>query len=180
VSSGAHDDKSRQRGSIKSHEVLKAVVSETGTKRVAHDLRVSTSLVYKWCEEPPPELGDEGSGARNPLDRLDCLYRATQDRRPIEWLCRRAGGYFVETNQETGEERTEGYIKQTQTLLAEFSDLLRVLSEAIASEGRVDLGEAEEIRRKWDRLQGRGEAFVRACERGHYDPERTDSGPDAT
>ncbi len=37
---------------MKSHEVLKQVIEEVGAKRVAADLKVSNSLVYKWCQEP--------------------------------------------------------------------------------------------------------------------------------
>ena len=65
------------------------------------------------------------------------------------------------------------YVKHTQALLSEFSELLQVLSESIEHEGRIDAAEAKEIRRQWQRLQGRGEAFVRACEHGHFDPERS-------
>ena len=46
------------------------------------------------------------------------------------------------------------------------------MSDSIAHEGRIDQREAAEIRRQWQRLQGRGEAFVRACESGHFDPKR--------
>jgi hypothetical protein len=42
-------------------------------------------------------------------------------------------------------------------LLSEFSDLPEVLSDSIENEGR---------------LQARGEAFVQACEEGHFDPDR--------
>ena len=45
---------------MKSHEVLKRVVESVGTKQVAHDLGVSSSLVYKWCSEPAKELGEDG------------------------------------------------------------------------------------------------------------------------
>ena len=80
---------------MKSHDVLKAVIETIGTKQVASDLRVSTSLIYKWCAEPPTEAGDDASGARNPLDRLIQIFESTGDRRPIEWLCVRADGFFV-------------------------------------------------------------------------------------
>ena len=36
---------------MKSHEVLKRAVDKVGTKRAAADIDVSTSLVYKWCEQ---------------------------------------------------------------------------------------------------------------------------------
>ncbi len=51
--------------------------------------------------------------------------------------------------------------------------MLQVMSDSIAHEGRVDAREAAEIRRQWHRLQARGEAFVRACEDGNFDPDRS-------
>lgn len=157
---------------MKSHEVLKSVVERAGAKQVAHDLGVSSSLVYKWCADPPSEPGAEGSGARNPLDRLISMVESTGDRRPIEWLCSRVGGYFVESPSEEDLHVDAEYVKNTQRLLARFSELLQVLSESIASEGRIDEGEAARIRAQWQRLQGRGEAFVQACESGVFDPTR--------
>ncbi|MBW2713838.1 MAG: hypothetical protein JRC77_08815 [Deltaproteobacteria bacterium] len=156
---------------MKSHEVLKEVIETVGTKQVAYDLRVSTSLVYKWCAEPPADLGEDGSGARNPLDRIVNLIESTGNPRLVEWLCLQHGGYFVE-NMELEEPIGEAYISHTRTLLAEFSELLQVMSDSIASEGRIDAKEALEIRRQWHRLQGRGEGFVRACETGVFDPDR--------
>ncbi len=157
---------------MKSWEVLKRVVESAGTKRVASDLGVSSSLVYKWCAEPPAEAGDEGSGARNPLDRLVSLVRSTGDRRPIEWLCAQTGGYFGEIADVEEEAFDEEYIKHTQALLVHFSELLQVLSDSIGNEGRIDPGEAAAIRRQWHKLAGRAEAFVRACEEGRFDPPR--------
>jgi hypothetical protein len=98
------------------------------------------------------------------------LCASTGDRRPIEWLCGEVGGFFVEATEADDETVDASYIKHTQTLLAEFSDLLQILSDSIAHESRIDAGEAAKIRRHWRRLQGQGEAFVRACERGHFDP----------
>lgn len=157
---------------MKSHELLKRVVENVGTKQVAHDLRVSSSLVYKWCTEPPAVVGDDGSGARNPLDRILQLLQSTGDRRLLEWLCGEAGGYFADRVHPDSEPMDQRYIDQTRKLLGQFSELLQVMSEAIAHEGRIDRAEAAEIRRQWQRLQGRGEGFVRACEDGVFDPDR--------
>ena len=157
---------------MRAYEVLRHVVEGVGTKQVASDLRVSSSLVYKWCQEPPEEEGDDGSGARNPLDRLMALCASTGDRRLVEWLCGEVGGFFVEAVEIPEGTVDATYIKHTQALLSQFSDLLQILSESIAHEGRVDADEAAEIRRQWRRLQGQGEAFVRSCERGHFDPQR--------
>jgi hypothetical protein len=155
---------------LKSHEILKQVVEGVGTKRVASDLRVSTSLVYKWCS--PPGDDDDMSGARNPLDRLMQLCESTGDRRPVEWLCQNAGGYFVESSGEEPHEIDAEYLRRTQTLLRDFSSLLQVMSDSIANEGRIDDREARQIRMHWQKLQSQGEGFVRSCEKGHFDPDR--------
>ncbi|MEE3331433.1 MAG: phage regulatory CII family protein [Myxococcota bacterium] len=159
---------------MKYHSVLKNVVEAVGAKQVAYDLKISSSLVYKWCAEPPAELGDDGSGARNPLDRLMELHASTNDSRPIEWLCSQIGGYYVPRSELGDESIDNAYIQHTQTLLAQFSDLLQALSESISHEGRIDEAESTRIRREWQLLQGRGEAFVHACEIGRFDPDRTE------
>ena len=156
---------------MKSHEVLKQVIEEVGAKRVAADLKVSNSLVYKWCQEPPDDREDERSGTRNPLDRLITLLASTSDRRPIESLCTQAGGFFVQPVEASEVEVDRRYIDHTRTLLTEFSELLQVLSDSMAHESRIDEGEAAEIRTQWQRLQGYGEAFVRACESGRFDTQ---------
>ena len=157
---------------MKSHEVLKQVVEGAGTKQVASDLKVSTSLVYKWCADPGDPDDIDASGARNPLDRIMHLCESTADRRPVEWLCQQVGGYFVASPESEPEHPNVEYLNHTQALLGEFSNLLHVISESIANEGRIDNDEAARIRRQWQTLQSHGEAFVRACERGFYDPDR--------
>jgi hypothetical protein len=151
---------------MESHDVLKRVIETIGTKQVASDLKVSTSLVYKWCAEP----GEDASGARNPLDRLIQLHDSTSDRRPIEWLCTQAGGFFVQSVETEPETIDEAYVSHTQRLLAEFSELLRTVAESMAHEGRIDAGESKQIRAKWQSLQSCAESFVKACERGSFDP----------
>ncbi len=156
---------------MKSHEVLKQVVEAVGTKRVASDLKVSTSLVYKWCAEPTdPEGERDPSGARNPLDRIVHLCDSTGDRRAVEWLCTEVGGYFVESPDVDLSDVPSECIRHTQSLLAQFSELLQVISTSLANEGRIDELESRQIRRQWHQLQSQGEAFVRACEGGLFDP----------
>jgi hypothetical protein len=143
-----------------------------GAKQVAFDLRVSSSLVYKWCSAPG-ERGDmDATGARNPLDRIVQICESTRSRRPIEWLCGQLGGYFVENPDAEPEELDVEFLRHTQELVGRFSQLLNVLSASIANEGRIDDEESTEIRRQWRELQSHGEAFVRACEWGHFDPHR--------
>ncbi len=158
---------------MKSHEVLKQVIEAVGTKQVASDLKVSSSLVYKWCAEPTDADGErDPSGARNPLDRVVHLCESTGDRRAIEWLCRQVSGYFVEDPDVDVSEVPGECIRHTQSLLAKFSELLQVISGSLANEGRIDEPESRLIRRQWHDLQSQGEAFVRACESGRFDPNR--------
>jgi hypothetical protein len=100
------------------------------------------------------------------------LLASTDDRRPIEWLCGQAGGLFVVPLHASDSEVDKRYIDHTRKLLAEFSDLLQVMSDSMAHENRIDEAEADEIRTQWQRLQGYGESFVRACEAGRFDPQR--------
>jgi hypothetical protein len=158
---------------MKSHEVLKHAIEAIGTKQVASDLKVSSSLVYKSCAETLDGDGErDPSGARNPLDRIVQLCDSTGDRRAVEWLCEQLGGYFVEDSDAAVTELPGECIRHTQSLLSEFSALLQVISESIANEGRIDENESGQIRHQWRQLQSQGEAFVRACESGAFDPRR--------
>ena len=149
---------------MKSHELLRQVIQPYGVKKIAHELRVSSSLVYKWCEEDD----EEGSGARNPLDRILKLVESSGDRQPVEWLCQRTGGTYVPNPVVDLAGYDVEFIAHTQQLLDNFSQLLRTMSQAMADDGRVDDDESETIRREWDRLKGAAEAFVQACERGMF------------
>lgn len=158
---------------MKSHEVLREAIESVGAKQVAFDLRVSSSLVYKWCSEP----GDvDASGARNPLDRVLQLCESTRSRAPAEWLCAQLGGYFVDDPDAEPEELDAEFLRQTQHMVERFSKLLAVMSSSIANEGRIDAEEAASIRREWRELQSHGEALVRGCEAGIFDPARDDRG----
>ena len=156
---------------MKSHELLREVVEEVGVKEVAFDLRVSTSLVYKWCADPGDGDSD-ASGARNPLDRLLQVCGSTHSRRPVEWLCGQLGGYFVENPDIEPEEIDGEFVEHTQEIIGRFSTLLAVMSASMSKESRIDAREAVDIRRQWRELQSRAEAFVRGCEEGFFDPER--------
>ena len=155
---------------MRSFEVLREVVEPVGNKQVAFDLRVSNSLVYKWCSEPGEV---DASGARNPLDRVLQICESTHSRRPVEWLCARLGGYFVEDPDSEEEELDAEFLRHTQQLVERFSSLLGVMSASMTNESRIDAEEARIIRAQWRELQSHGEALVRGCEDGVFDPERT-------
>ncbi|MDG1357075.1 MAG: hypothetical protein P8P36_02660, partial [Akkermansiaceae bacterium] len=77
---------------MKSHDVLKSAFENSSPKTIAAELGVSLSLVYKWAQEPT----DNGSGSRNPLDRIIEIYDHTQHEPIIEWLCEQCDGYYVQ------------------------------------------------------------------------------------
>ena len=160
---------------MKSHEAIDEAVRKVGVKQVAWRLRVSSSLVYKWCQPRGRGPAPEASGTRNPLDRVAALWDCTGDVGLLDWLCRRADGFFVPDPTPDHPLDAE-YVAQTQQLIKRFSELLTTLSESIIDDGRVDPKEARRIRRHWQELKRRGESFAVACERGVFGPDAP-SGP---
>lgn len=148
---------------MESHEVLKEALRKTSPKAVAADLGVSLSLVYKWAEKP----SDNGSGSRNPLDRLQQIIELSGDTGIIEWLCRRQGGSFVRDPETVP--REQGHLfERTQQIIGQFSSLLQGIAEAVEDHS-VTKQEADQIRQCWDKLKSEGETFVRACEAGYFE-----------
>jgi hypothetical protein len=156
---------------MNSHEVLKKSVSDLGVKSVASDLGLSTSLIYKWCQ---PTDSEDASGAENPLDRLARVHELTGDRGPIEWLCQQADGYFVE-NIAPEDIDAIPLLHMTRRIVREFSDVLDVLTESIDNDGQIDLDEAQQIRKEWEKLKSTAESFVSSCEKGIYIDEGGES-----
>jgi hypothetical protein len=150
---------------MRSHEVLQKMIKPVGAKAVASHLRLSTPLIYKWCEAGADE---NGAGAANPLDRLTRLMEATNSVAPLDWLCERTGSFRV-VNPLLEPCAVEGVLAASQTILKEFSDVLEAVSEGYSNGSRIDAEEAVRIRREWEELKRVGEAFVRACEAGLYD-----------
>ena len=56
---------------MESHELLQEVFQKCSAKQIAGELGLSLSMIYKWAE---PDDGG-GSGAVNPLDRIEALVR---------------------------------------------------------------------------------------------------------
>lgn len=140
---------------MKSHEVLKETVDTLGAKKVAADLGISLSLLYKWSE-PTDE-----SGAQNPLDRVAQLSKITNDPRCVMWLCQQMNGVYVKNPASLGGK--SDVLRATQRLLKEFSDVLMAVSLAW-EDSRVTTAEAEKIRAEWDELKSIAETFVLSCE----------------
>ncbi len=148
---------------MKSHELLREVLKTTSAKQVAADMGLSLSLIYKWAETPNPELG---TGAANPLDRVDQLIQSTQDPRVIHWICQRAGGFYVK-NPKTHHAHPDFLIPATNQIVQEFADLLAVIAKA-AGDNLIDTGEAKTIRKRWEDLKAVTETFVACCEQGNF------------
>lgn len=153
---------------MESHEVMRKAVAQVGAKKVAAALKVSTSLVYKWSEAPPEE-GNDSSGTRNPLDRVAALLQCTGAPCLVDWLCAEANGYFVANPDAEAVQVDASCLEHTQKMIQDFSELLRVISQSVADDGRVDRKEAEIIRQEWHDLKRYAEGFVRACEAGCFD-----------
>jgi len=148
-----------------SHEILREVFQRCSPKRVASELGLSLSMIYKWAEPPDHAAG---SGSTNPLDRLDGLYQCTKDTRLIQWLCQRAGGFFI-LNPKTKNPHPEFLMPATNEIVQEFADLLSVISAA-AADNQITEAEATKIRERWEELKSVTENFVACCEKGNFRP----------
>ncbi|MFT3869574.1 MAG: hypothetical protein QM715_14055 [Nibricoccus sp.] len=147
---------------MQSHELLKEVFKKTSAKQIAADMALSLSLIYKWTEVPEDE---SGHGANNPLDRIDQLLRITGDKRIAQWVCERAGGFFI-TNPEAVP-HTHALIPATNSIVQEFADMLQVIASAAADQ-EVSAVEAKTIRARWEELKSVTEGFVHAAEQGKF------------
>jgi hypothetical protein len=116
------------RALMQSHELLREVFQKSSVKQVAADLGLSLSMLYKWAE---PDEGD-GSGTINPLDRIEGLIRSTDDRRLVQWICERAGGFFIR-NPKHHQPHPDYLIPATNEIVQEFADLLAVIAGAAAN-----------------------------------------------
>ena len=154
---------------MQSYEVLREAAEKVGVKALAADLRLSPALVYKWCQESS-ETDPDSSGARNPLDRLAEIIRATGDTRVANWLCHEAGGFCVGNPRPSERAVDEELLITTQRMVQEFGELLGTVSRSIRDDGYISSDEADHIRRAWESLKSVNESFVVACERGVYHP----------
>src|SRR5438477_217387 len=108
-----------------SHELLKDLLQKTSAKQIAAETGLSLSLIYKWTEP-----SDEASGASNPLDRIGQLLKITGDVRVAQWVCERAGGFFIRNTKKLAS--TPELIPATHVILQEFADMLAVIAQASA------------------------------------------------
>jgi hypothetical protein len=150
---------------MQSHELLREVFQQCSPKQVAAELGLSLSMIYKWAE-PLDQVA--GSGSTNPLDRIDALLRCTNDRRLVQWICQRAGGFFI-LNPKTNKAHPSYLIPATNEIVQEFADLLSVVAAA-AADNQITPAEAKQIRARWEELKSVTEGFVACCEEGNFSP----------
>ena len=148
---------------MQSHEILREVFQTCSPKQVAAQLGLSLSMIYKWAE--PVDLA-AGSGSTNPLDRIDALLRCTNDRRIVQWICQRSGGFFI-LNPKTDKPHPSYLIPATNEIVQEFADLLAVVADA-AHDNQITQKESEQIRARWEELKSVTESFVACCEEGNF------------
>jgi len=153
---------------MQSHELLKEVLKKTSAKQIAADMGLSLSLIYKWAEPP---LDETGSGANNPLDRIEQLLRITEDPRIAQWVCERAGGFFIANPSH--KPHSFQLIPFTNNIVQEFADMLGVIAVA-AADNTITPQEAKSIRRRWEDLKSVTEGFVHSCEGGNFGALQSD------
>lgn len=146
-----------------SHELLREVFQKCSAKTIAAELGLSLSMIYKWAEPPDPAAG---SGTANPLDRIEALQRVTNDPRLVQWVCQRAGGFYIK-NPKTTNAHPEFLIPATNEIIQEFADLLAVVAKAVA-DNQITKEESEDIRGRWEELKSVTEGFVQCCEQGNF------------
>jgi hypothetical protein len=157
---------------MQSHELMREVLEKKKPKDIAADLDLSTSMIYKWAE---PSVA--GSGIGNPLDRIEALLKSTGDQRLVQWICQRAGGFFIQNPESTP--HPHQLIPATNQIVQEFADLLAVIANATANE-KITAAESKQIRARWEELKTVTESFVAGCEQGDFDPLRKHATKRAT
>jgi hypothetical protein len=156
---------------MQSHELLREVFQRTNPKEAASSLNLSLSMIYKWTE-PPRE---PNSGAMNPLDRVAALLECTKDHRIAQWVCQRAGGFFI-ANPAAKRLDKQHLMPATNQIVQEFADLLAVVASA-AADNQITPQEAQRIRASWEELKSVTEGFVRCCEQGDFGPLKDTPSP---
>ena len=146
---------------MESHEVLRDVFQKISPKAAAAELGLSLSMVYKWAE--PPE---HRSGAANPLDRVAALMQCSNDTQIAQWICQKAGGFFVK-NPRPDSMHPLHLVPAMHTVVQDFADLLSVMAAA-AHDNQITTAEAKTIRSRWEELKCVTEEFVRSCEGGDF------------
>jgi len=152
---------------MQSHELLREVFEKKSAKEVSADLELSTSMIYKWAQPP-----HQDNGIGNPLDRIEALIKSTGDERIVQWICQRAGGFFILNPKNAP--HPHFLIPATNQIVQEFADLLAVIATA-AADNKITSTESRQIRARWEDLKSATEGFVASCESGNFDSLRVEA-----
>lgn len=140
--------------------VLQEIFPDHCVKQIAGHLGMNPKSVNKWAESCDPE-------AVSPVARTGQLLQCLNgDDRLIQYLCRRAGGFFVR-NPPAATDKLESLLAAERMANQELADQLKVILEAMA-DGKLTRTEAACIRRNWEGVKSKVEAFVQACEQGRW------------
>ena len=139
---------------MESHDVVKNLLKKIPAKHVAQELGVSLSLVYKWAEAPIV-----GSGASNPLDRIEVITRLAQDMAPLAWLCERFNGSFV--GHPTAEATTTDFLRGISRIMLELGQLLAEFSDL---RDNITPARARDMRQRWEQVKSVMEKYIAAAE----------------
>lgn len=150
---------------MQSYELLREVFEKVSPKQIGADLSLSESMIYKWAQ---PQAA--GSGISNPLDRIEALLKSTGDHRLVQWICQRAGGFFIQNPKNLP--HPHYLIPATNQIVQEFADLLHVIA-GVAADEKITSTETKQIRARWEELKTVTEGFVASCERGSFDHIRS-------
>ena len=149
---------------MKSHEVMRQVCKQAGSKQVADALRLTPGHIHKWMRP----AGDPNTGALNPLDRLDALAEFTGDERLVQWMCARRGGCFMR-NPPARRSLPRDWLTLTGAVLAELGRLQAALG-AMLTEKDPSGPAAAVLRGAWDKFKPDMERIVCGYERGQFEP----------
>src|SRR5947207_15546454 len=144
-----------------SHELLQEVFQKTSAKQIAAALGLSLSMIYKWAE---PDDGT-GSGAANPLDRIEALVRCTNDTRIVHWICEQAGRFFIKNPKATWPHPIH-LMPATNQIVQEFADLLAVIASG-ATDNHTTPHEAKTITARGEHVTSLTEGSVRRITDGN-------------
>jgi hypothetical protein len=146
---------------MESHELLREVFQKVSPKQAAAEMGLSLSMIYKWAEPPAST-----SGAANPLDRVAVLVRCSGDHSIVQWICHRAGGFYVR-NPEGSHPHPLHLVPAMNSVVQEFADLLSVMAAA-AADSQITPAESKSICARWEKLKSVTEEFVQCCEEGNF------------
>jgi hypothetical protein len=146
---------------MESHELLREVFQKVSPKQAAAEMGLSLSMIYKWAEPPTT-----ASGAANPLDRVAVLVKCSGDHSIVQWICHRAGGFYVK-NPRGDETHPLRLVPAMNSVVQEFADLLSLMASA-AADSQITAEESKSMRARWEELKTVTEEFVQCCEEGKF------------